>query len=489
MHDPSRRRFLQSAAALTALAVSERSTAAANAASPLRIAAASSAGSPSKAAPLPPARLSDIDHVIVLMKENRSFDHYFGTLAGVRGFDDPAAMTLASGRSVFHQPDPRNPDGYVLPFHLDTRRTGAQRLHELSHTFRALHGCWNRGAIDAWVSTHRAINGDLAPLTMGFLARDDLPFYYALADAFTLCDGYHASVLGPTHPNRLFLMSGSIDADGTFGEPVVTNGRQDLGWETYPERLERAGITWRIYRDYDDYGCNVVRQFAAFEHSGRRSALRDHGLRARPHYELLHDLATGNLPQVTWIVPPSTASEHPDYLPAAGEEYTRRVLAALWSNPRTWAKSVVILNYDENDGLFDHVPPPVAPPGTPGEYANGQPVGLGFRVPCLVISPFSCGGCVVGDTFDHTSTLRLIEKRFGVEVPYLSRWRRDTCGDLTAALGLGEPARVDVPRLPETASRLAQVERAVLDLPPPQVPLAQAMPRQEPGTRKRRGSA
>jgi len=211
-------------------------------------------------------------------------------------------------------------------------------------------------------------------------------------------------------------------------------------------------------------------------------------LRARPFYELLHDLATGNLPQIIWIVPPSTQSEHPDYLPVAGEDHTRQVLAALWANPRAWARSVVIINYDENDGQFDHVPPPTPPPGTPGEFVNGLPVGLGFRVPCLVISPFSRGGYVVSDTFDHTSTLRLMETRFGVEVPNLSRWRRETCGDLIATLGLGVAPRFDVPTLPPTAERLAAAEGSVLELPAPGVPAVQRMPRQEAGTRLRRGT-
>ena len=467
MHDPSRRRFLQSAAALAALAAGERGAAAASR----------------------PARLSDVDHVIVLMKENRAFDHYFGTLAGVRGFDDPAAIRLASGRTVFYQPDAGSDAGFLTPFRLDTKRTSAQRLADLDHSFRAQHACWNDGAMDAFVRVHRSHDHEAGPLTMGYMAREDLPFYHALADAFTICDGYHASMLGPTLPNRLFLMTGSIDADGKFGEPVIANGRRDLAWETYPERLERAGISWRIYHDFDDYGCNVVRYFSAYARSPKRSPLREHALRVRPHYELLHDLATGNLPQVTWIVPASTVSEHPDFLPAAGENHTREILQALWSNPRVWAKSVVVVDYDENDGQFDHVLPPVAPPGTPGEYVNGQPVGLGFRVPCLVVSPFSRGGYVVSATFDHTSTLRLIETRFGVEVPYLSRWRRDTCGDLTATLGLGEPPRFDVPRMPDTAARLAQVERTLLDLPPPQAPATPTMPKQETGTRKRRGSA
>jgi phospholipase C len=471
MPDPARRRFLQSAAALTASAA-------------LDVAALDGRA---RAKPAP-ARLSDIDHIIVLMKENRSFDHYFGTLAGVRGFDDAGAMVLPGGRSVFHQPDSAHPDGYVLPFRFDTLRTSAQRLHDLNHSWGPQHGCWNGGAMDSWLRIHRAVDGDAGPLTMGYLTREDLPFYYALADAFTICDGYHASMFGPTLPNRLFLMTGSIDADGKFGAPALANGRRDLGWETYPERLERAGISWRIYHDWDDYGCNVVRYFSAYARSPKRSPLRDHALRARPYYELLHDLATGNLPQVTWIVPPSTLSEHPDYLPAAGENHTREVLEALWSNARAWSKSVVIINYDENDGQFDHVLPPTPPPGTPGEFVNGLPVGLGFRVPCLVVSPFSRGGYVVSDTFDHTSTLRLIETRFGVEVPNLSRWRRETCGDLTAALGVGAAPRLDVPTLPATSARLAAIEHNVLDLPAPELPATQRIPRQEPGTRKRRSA-
>ncbi|HEY1326644.1 MAG TPA: alkaline phosphatase family protein [Casimicrobiaceae bacterium] len=463
--DLDRRRFLQGAAALGA---------------------AAALPTPAQAAP---ARLTDIDHVIVLMKENRSFDHYFGTLAGVRGFDDASPLRLRSGRPVFMQPDREHPDGYVLPFHLDTQRTSAQRLHDLNHSWGGLHGCFDYAAMDGFVRVHRSIDGDAGPLTMGYLTRADLPLYYALADAFTICDGYHCSMLSSTRPNRLFLMTGSIDADAKFGKPAVDNSGRGFDWETYPERLTAAGITWRIYHDFDDYGCNVVKYFSTFANARRQSELYDAALRNRPFYELLHDLATGNIPQVVWIVPPSTQSEHPDYLPAAGENHTRRVLEALWSNPRAWSKSVVILDYDENDGLFDHVLPPTPPAGTPGEFVNGLPVGLGFRVPCLVISPFSRGGYVVSDTLDHTSTLRLIEKRFGVEVPYLSRWRRDTCGDFTTTLGLGSASRVDVPKLPATAQRLADVERTVADLPAPSVPAVQRMPTQEKGTRARRGAA
>ncbi|HEY5366690.1 MAG TPA: alkaline phosphatase family protein [Casimicrobiaceae bacterium] len=463
----SRREFLQGAAAMAAMA-----------ALPAR-----------GADPAPAGKLSDVDHIVILMKENRSFDHYFGTLSGVRGFEDKSPLKLASGRPVFWQPDAGNADGFVLPFRLDTRRSNAQRLHDLNHSWGPQHGCYNHGAMDNWLPMHRQVDGAAGPLTMGYLTRDDLPYYYALADAFTICDGYHASMFGPTHPNRYFLMTGSIDADAKYGKPAIDNSGRHYAWETYPERLERAGISWRIYHDWDDYDCNIVKNFGAFQNAGKGSSLRANALTPRPFYELLHDLATGNLPQVSWIVPPSDVSEHPDFLPAAGEHHTRQVLDALWSNPAVWARTVVIVNYDENDGQFDHVVPPTPPPGTPGEYINGLPVGLGFRVPCLVVSPWSRGGYVVGDTFDHTSTLRLIEKRFGVEVANLSDWRRATCGDLSSTLAFDVPPRLDLPQLPDTAAPLARVEREVMTLPPPEVPAKQQLPAQEAGVRKRRGIA
>jgi phospholipase C len=321
---------------------------------------------------------------------------------------------------------------------------------------------------------------------MGYLTRRDLPFYYALADAFTICDGYHCSVMGPTHPNRYFLMTGTIDPGARYGGPAVDNKGHGYRWETYPERLDRAGISWRIYHDLDDYGCNMCRYFAQYQDLPKGSPLLDNAMRNRPFYELLWDLRTGNIPHVSWIVPPSTVTEHPDYLPAAGEHHTHQVLQALWSNRTSWAKTVLILNYDENDGQFDHVVPPTPEPGTPGEFVNGVPIGLGFRVPCLVISPWSRGGYVCSRTFDHTSTLRLIETRFGVEIANLSRWRRETCGDLTAALGLGSPARLDVPFLPDTENALRIAEESAMKLPMPSVPAVQRMPNQEPGTRRRR---
>jgi len=464
-----RRRLIQTAAAASAL----------GAAAPGLAGAAAGGGA---------SKLSDIDHFIILMKENRSFDHYFGSLRGVRGFDDATARR-ADGGSLFRQADPGHPAGYVAPFRMNTRKTSGQRVENLSHAWTTQHAAWNGGAMDNWIPAHRTSDGDRGPMTMGHFTRDDIPYYYALADAFTLCDGYHCSVFGPTHPNRYYLMTATNDPDGLHGGPAIDNSGKAYSWETYPERLEAAGISWRVYHDFDDYECNILKFFTQYQKAPRTSALYHNALVNRPFYQLLADLRSGDIPQVTWIVPPSNVSEHPDYLPAAGEDHTAQVLAALWSSPSLWAKTAVIINYDENDGLFDHVAPPTPPAGTPGEFVHGLPVGLGFRVPCLVISPFSRGGYVCGDTFDHTSTLRLLETRFGVEVPNLTKWRRETTGDLTTAFGFGEAPRYDVPRMPETEQALQLAELRVTSLPAPTVPADQAIPRQEPGSRPRRGGS
>lgn len=440
-----------------------------------------------------PSKLSDIDHVVILLQENRSFDHYFGMLAGVRGFGDAHASLLSNDRPVFYQPDSLSPDGYVLPFHLDTRTTSAQRLHDLSHEWSALHGSWDGGRNDNWVGAHRQTNGSNAPLTMGYYAREDLPLYYALADAFTICDGYHCSVMGPTNPNRYYWMSATIDPSGRGGGPATNNHGRRYTWDTYPQALSRAGVSWRIYREEITQefpvGLDVIMNFAAFQDAAPGSALWEAAVKGRGNDVLLEDLRTGNIPSVTWIVPPYAVCEHPDMLPAAGENYIRQILEALWSNQALWRRTAFIISYDENDGLFDHVVPPTPAPGTPGEFVDGVPIGLGFRVPCFVISPFSRGAWVCGDTFDHTSILQFLEARFGPEVPNLSAWRRQTCGDLTSAFGFGEAPNYSTPELPATAEALRIIEQRVGTLPRPARPSVQRMPMPEAATvaRRRRG--
>jgi phospholipase C len=286
-------------------------------------------------------------------------------------------------------------------------------------------------------------------------------------------------------------MTASIDPAGTHGGPVLNNdalkGGITYSWETYPERLERAGVSWQIYYDMvDDYLMNVMRYFKTFKTASSTSQLYERARRGRPFDQFLQNLRTGNLPQVTWILAHAEQTEHPNFFPASGENYVRTILEALWSNPQVWSRTAFILTYDENDGQFDHVVPPLPEPGTPGEFVDGKPIGLGFRVPTIVVSPYSRGGYVCSDTFDHTSLLRLLETRFGVEVPNLTPWRRATCGDLTSAFGFGPPPDTSVPDLPETSDRLASIYETVPTLPRPDVPKVQSLPAQEPGTRPRR---
>jgi phospholipase C len=430
-------------------------------------------------------KLRDIKHVVILMQENRSFDHYFGTLPGVRGFSDPDAITLSTGRSVFHQPDVVNAAGYLLPFHLDTRATSAQAIPSTSHAWSVQHNAWNNGKMDNWLPAHRAADGVNGPYVMGYHTRDDIPFQFALAESFTVCDRYFCSVMGPTWPNRLYLMSGTIDPGGTQGGPVIGNTDPvPYGWKTYPEALTEAGVGWKVYQEVDNYGCNVLEYFAAFQDAPASSPLFRNALRTYPADRFAYDAAHDRLPTVSWIIPTSYQSEHPDYTPAAGADYVASKIDAIASNPDVWKKTLFILNYDENDGLFDHVPPPVPAAGTADEFVQELPIGGGFRVPCILVSPWTQGGWVAREPFDHTSTLRLLERLTGVRVPNLSAWRRSAFGDLTSALGL--PGAPRPPRLPGTKRRLEETVRDVATMPSPTFPDAdQTPPRQEKGPRPR----
>jgi len=456
--------------------------------------------------------LQDIEHVVILMQENRSFDHYFGTLRGVRGFGDPRPLQLPSGRPVWYQPTAPEAADYVLPFHLDSANTCAQTMHDLNHDWKASHEVWKNH--DAWVTQK-------TPNTMGYFTREDIPFHHALADAFTVCDGYHASIFGPTSPNRMFLFSGTSGLSvGDHGEQAVENiddgnwtapmsrDKSDFKgftWTTYAERLQQAGVSWKVYQEFDNYGDNTMQFFAAFRDLPLDSPLYQRG-RAWAEGSTLEnaeasrgehlvaqfagDIARGALPQVSWIVPPYIMSEHPRASPGYGASMIARLLEALAARPEVWSKTVFLLCYDENDGFFDHVPPPLpalygamgrSTVDTAGESYQDIPVGLGPRVPMLVISPWSRGGKVNSQVFDHTSVIRLLEQRFGVHEPNISPWRRAVTGDLTSCLDL-DRSEPGWPQLPDTSATMAWVD-AHQHLAEPKPPVLQSMPTQEPGQR------
>jgi phospholipase C len=455
--------------------------------------------------------LRDIEHVVVLMQENRSFDHYFGTLRGVRGFGDPHPVTLPSGKPVWYQSDGTKD---VLPFRPEVDDLGMVFLQDLDHSWNGGHLALDQGRYDKWIPAKTAT-------TMAYFTRKDIPFHYALADAFTICDAYHCSLIGPTDPNRYYMWTGYTGNDGKGGGPVLGNDELGYSWTTYPERLEKAGVSWKIYQDAGDgldaqgfwgwtsdayignYGDNSLLYFDQYRDAKPGDPLYDKartGTNAKGgqnFFEVLKaDVKAGRLPQVSWIVAPEAFTEHPNWPANYGAWYISQILDTLTADPDVWSKTALLICYDENDGFFDHVVPPYAPSGKgrstvdlTGELytppaAGGNvagPYGLGQRVPMFVVSPWSKGGWVDSQVLDHTSIIRFLERRFGVHEPNISPWRRAVCGDLTSAFDFGRTA-VAVPSLPDT-SGYTPPDRDRHDDYVPKPPAEAALPRQEPGVR------
>jgi len=482
--------------------------------------------------------LGAIDHIVFLMMENRSYDHYFGDYPRGRGFSDHPKHSLGAFAQDYPGGSDLVPANKLLPFHLKSWQ-GYECTDDLTHDWGPMHLCWNHGKMDSFVKVHTSseYEGPTGAMTMGYYTREDLPFYYALADHFTLGDAYHCSILGPTHPNRLMANSGTIDPGGKQGGPVTdTNFTPDTVWNctwtTIQEVLEDKGVSWKVYSPsnvgvsgkyasltnyptWDPYIYNpvafpevmlasdhVLPYFTAFRNP--ISPLYQKAFTNTFPNDFVADVNSGSLPSVSWLIPPLGFDEHPSASPANGMWFTSLVLDALTANPEVWSKTAFFLMYDENDGWFDHVPPPTAPAGTEGEYLTATPpkagdpspdtlgiagpLGLGVRVPLLVISPFSRGGHIASELFDHTSQLQLISQRFGVEVPNVSAWRRSTVGDLTSTLFHSKTDNA-FPELPATAAYMPSSGACEADEQDtegggtgPSVPTKQRMPKQGGGS-------
>jgi phospholipase C len=524
MSDLSRRGFLGAAAAVTGAAV-------VGAALPATEAQASP-GKPGK--PRRHGDIRDIKHVVILMQENRSFDHYFGSLRGVRGFGDRATITLPGGLPVFQQPTtvPGAPVTTThFPWHLSdapastypaghqpaSSEVGAQGYGGTTHSWDDQHGAWFGGLMNGWVFSKGGLT------TLGYLNRSDIPFHYALADAYTIGDAYHCSVLSATGPNRTYLWSGTIDAQQKFSSFVAFNGGDELGrnllWESYAETLQKAGVSWRVYQGADDFGDTGTEYFKTFAQldpaqggtPAPGNVFYDNGVANVPEpltgltanadnlaNAVRADVVAGTLPQVSWVVTNQAFSEHPDGAPNDGAYYVNGILEALNADPDVFNSTLVIIDYDENDGQFDHVPPPVPAAGTKDEFflepsgalrnageTQPMPVGLGFRVPLILISPWTRGGWVTSEVSDHTSVIQFVEKwteAIGTPAtcPNISAWRRSVCGDLTDAFDFTSPV-FGLPKLPATT---VIGDPAGGSFNPPVT--TNAMPKQEPGAKRAR---
>ncbi|MDR5821984.1 phosphocholine-specific phospholipase C [Caballeronia sp. LZ043] len=513
--------------------------------------------------------IKDVQHVVLLMLENRSFDSYFGTFKGVRGYGDRFAIPSPTGSSVFYQSYTNGgATSTLLPYHLDESQGNAQRAGSTPHSWADAQAAWDNGRMAAWPTSKK-------PLSMGYYETVEVPFHRALADAFTLCDAYHCGMHTGTIANRLFYWTGTNGPNGvTPGGNVPVrvaalnnefNGGNDVGastdgwtWTTYADRLQSAGVSWKVYQSLiDNFGCNEMMSFrhwrAAIEQmpAERRplyvasTDITQAVTAAGPFYDasiddplsplakgfgntmpqgfletFRDDIQKGTLPAVSWIIPPSVYSEHPGpSSPTQGGWYVQEVLDALTANPEVWSKTVLLVNYDENDGFFDHVPPPSAPshaadgsmagastlsdiemapeyhnftPATSKQPASdGRPYGPGPRVPMWVISPWSRGGFVNSQVFDHTSTLMFLEKRFGVVEPQISSYRRAVCGDLTSCFDFVSPNSATLAALSgrttkDSADSLATSQAASAAIAVPAATAASAVPAQATGSRPSR---
>lgn len=500
MVDINRRRFLQIAGATVAGSMLNESIA--------------------RAATIAPSHrtgtIQDVEHVVVLMQENRSFDHYLASLRGVRGFGDPHPAVLPSGADVWHQSDGTRE---VLPWHPGDPKLGGAFLAGLDHTWRGGQDAFHDADYDRWIPA----KGDLA---MAYYERQDLDFHYSLADAFTVCDAYHCGFIGNTDPNRYYMWTGWTGNDGKGGGPVLYNDELGYDWMTYPERLEKAGVSWKVYQDegngldaagswgwtpdpfIGNYGDTSLLYFNTYRNAQSGDPLYEKArrgtkaLQGQDYFELLRaDVTSGNLPAVSWISAPEAFSEHSNWPSDYGAWYIAKVLDALTADPEVWSKTALFITYDENDGFFDHlVPPHASTPLIPGastvstenefypgkagdaDYPAGN-YGMGPRVPMFVVSPWSTGGFVCSETFDHTSIIRFLEQRFGVQEPQITPWRRTVAGDLTSAFDFSRTA--GMPSLPDT-SGMAPTDKLRHPSYAPSAPSAGTMPKQESGVRPAR---
>jgi phospholipase C len=473
--------------------------------------------------------IADVEHIVILTQENQSFDHYFGTLRGVRGFSDPRAVTLPNGRPVWYQPNV--PDIYGIgvselpPFRVNLPSLGLTYLPGTPHDWNSSHDAWNQGNFDQWVPAK-------TQNTMAYLKRVDIPYHFALADAFTVCDAYYSSVMGPTDPNRYHMWTGWLGNDGNGGGPVISNAEAGYDWHTFPERMLAAGITWKVYQDVGagltqkenwgwgapyigNYGDNSLLYFHQYQNALPGTPLAD-GAKTGTNiskggtlFDVFRaDVKNGKLPQVSWIAAPEAYTEHANWPSNFGAWYISGFLDILASNPDVWSKTILFINWDENDGGFDHMVPPTPPQTSAnglstvditneifaGDADNDSgPYGFGTRVPLLAISPWSKGGWVNSQVFDHTSMIRFIEKRFSRERPRLvepniTQWRRAVAGDLTSIFNFKSPNDHKV-NLPSTAGYVPPDNKTHPDYPvsiPPPSNVVIGVPTQEPGIRPAR---
>jgi phospholipase C len=315
-----------------------------------------------------------IKHIVILCQENRSFDTYFGYYERAGRFAVPPEYAQPGGTG----------EPAVKPYHFSSYTTP-----DIGHSWEALHSEWDGSKMDGFVTTD-----GLA--CMGYYLRSDLPYYYALADAFTLCGNYFCYQLGPTLPNRLALWSGTSGG--------ITNNKPTFGslnWPTIADLLDQHGVSWQSYNLDSSQAVSPERP-SSFNGLAYFKKWVDDPRLYGSEDDYYHALLNGTLPQVVFLITSGAVSEHPPENVRLGERKVAQVINALIAS-RYWTSSAFILTYDENGGYFDHIAPPQL-----------DAYGAGMRVPTLIVSPWVRRGYIAGQLYEHTSILKFIERTFGL---------------------------------------------------------------------------
>ena len=407
--------------------------------------------------------LPHIEHIVVLMMENHSFDDHLGTLGRGDG------LTLGhDGRPVNYNPDPGG--GFVTSFH--NPNTCGEADSGIGQDWNKSHISWDNGTNQGFV---KACGG----ASMGYWTGDDLPFYHSMASQFPIGDRYFCSVLAQTYPNRRFLIAGT--ALGDISTNVTGISTTDPPNGTIFDRLNHYGISWKDY--YPD-----VPTCALFE-----PVLFNNREKAVHISQFFLDAASGSLPAFSLVDPYTNYSEEDGDI-TVGEAYAALVIDAVLQGP-DWPTTALIWVYDEHGGWYDHVPPrpAVKPDNVPPDLLAGDLPGAydytGFRVPCCVVSPWAKKGYVSHQTFDHTSILKLIETKWNLPaLTYRDANARAMLDffDFTASRPpFAEPPHLRPPKNPFsspaalpagsiTAADLAQFHPICTDLPSGSLPPANA---------------
>ena len=333
-----------------------------------------------------------IQHIIIFFEENHTFDNFFGTYPNANGINGSIAL-----------PESATSNATIKPFHLNSTSTP-----DLDHSRKTAIEAYDNGSMNGFVYAEQSAN------TMGYYDGNDIPYFWDYASKFVLMDNYFTSVMGPSLPNHLYLLAGQSEGitdnidKYCFNSPVIM------------DELDNKSISWKYYSGNDTANVwNPVPNCISFQNNKTRL----NGL--SPTTQFVNDLQSGSLANVTWIIPTDENSEHPPNDVVKGEKYAVSLINAIMES-KYWSSTAIFITWDDYGGWFDHVAPPQV-----------DTYGFGFRVPCLIISPYAKQGYIDSTQSDHTSILKFIETIYSLTP--LSE-RDSNASNMLEAFDLSQPS-------------------------------------------------